>query len=147
MTKPAFRQCFRSRRCLIPADGFYEWARLQPKKRPFHFGLEDGGLFAFAGLWDQWQAPDGTPVQSCTILTTAPNSLVADLHNRMPVILPREHYQAWLSESSSEAARLAELLQPFDASLMSWYEVSPVVNNARNETPDCIAPLSTQSIH
>lgn len=85
--KPTFRSCFAKRRCLIPADGFYEWARAGTRKRPFHLGMKDDSLFAFASLWDCWNPPGGTPVESCTILTTAANRLVADLHDRMPVIL------------------------------------------------------------
>jgi putative SOS response-associated peptidase YedK len=117
LEKPAFRSCFAKRRCLIPADGFYEWLKASPKKRPFHFRMKDDSLFAFAGLWDCWNPPSDTPVESCTILTTAANSLVADLHDRMPVILPREHYAAWLM-ASSEASKLVDFLAPFDADLM-----------------------------
>ena len=143
ITKPAFRQCFRTRRCLIPADGFYEWVRLQPKKRPFHFGMKDGSLFAFAGLWDSWKSSDSAAVESCTILTTTANSLV-DLHDRMPVILPRHHYETWLAAQPSEASRLVDLLVPFEADLMRRYEVSPLVNKPENDSPDCVAPVSAE---
>jgi putative SOS response-associated peptidase YedK len=144
LQKPAFRGCFPKRRCLIQADGFYEWMKAGASKRPFHLGMKDDSLFAFAGLWDCWQPPDGVPVESCTILTTTANSLVADLHDRMPVILPREHYEAWLAAPPSEASRLLDLLVPFDASVMRRYEVSPLVNSPKNDSPDCVAPLTTQ---
>lgn len=144
LRKPAFRQSLLSRRCLIPADGFYEWMKAGAKKRPFHFGMNDDSLFAFAGLWDRWQPSEGAPVESCTILTTSANSLVADLHDRMPVILPREHYETWLTAPPSEASRLADLLVPFEVKLMRRYEVSPLVNKPENDIPDCITPLSAQ---
>jgi putative SOS response-associated peptidase YedK len=140
LTRPAFRDCFAKRRCLIPADGFYEWMKASPRKRPFHFGMRDDSLFAFAGLWDRWTSPDGPAVQSCTILTTAANSLVADLHNRMPVILPREHYDRWLSASVTQAR---DLLVPFEADLMRRYEVSYLVSSPQNEGADRIVPLSS----
>jgi putative SOS response-associated peptidase YedK len=142
--KPAFRDCFRARRCLIPADGFYEWSKLQREKRPFHLGMNDDSLFAFAGLWDSWKSADRTPVDTCTILTTTPNSLIADLHNRMPVILPREHYEAWLAAPPSEIASLVNLLLPFDASLMKRYEVASFVNNPRNDSIECVTPMRPQ---
>jgi putative SOS response-associated peptidase YedK len=141
MEKPAFRNCFRTRRCLVPADGFYEWSKLQREKRPFHLGMADDSIFAFAGLWDSWKTPDGSPLESCTILTTTPNSLVADLHNRMPVILPREQYEAWLTPQPCDIATLGALLLPFDASLMKRYEVGSFVNNPKNESPDCMMPV------
>lgn len=95
--KPAFRDAIRLRRCLIPADGFYEWLRVGPReKQPYNFGLIDDSLFAFAGLWDRWRAPAGQTVETCTILTTRPNSLIADVHDRMPVIVRPEDYELWL---------------------------------------------------
>lgn len=136
--KPAFRQSFAMRRCLVPADGFYEWSKLQKIKRPFHLGMSDDSLFAFAGVWDAWRSPEGNVLESCTILTTTPNSLVSDLHDRMPVIIPREYYEQWLRAPASEAAKL---LQPFDAALMRRYEVSSLVNNPKNESADCIIPV------
>jgi putative SOS response-associated peptidase YedK len=143
MQRPAFRNCFFTRRCLIPADGFYEWSKLQKEKRPFHLGMTDNSVFAFAGLWDSWRAPDGIPLESCTILTTTPNSLVADLHNRMPVILPRDQYEMWLSAPPSDAARLANVLKPFDSSLMKRYEVSSLINSPKNDSADCVVPVQS----
>jgi putative SOS response-associated peptidase YedK len=95
--KPAFRDAMRRRRCLIPADGFYEWSKIGPKeKQPYNFGMNDDSVFAFAGLWERWQTPDGEIIQTCTILTTKPNSLIESAHDRMPVILDRENYDLWL---------------------------------------------------
>lgn len=135
--KPAFRQSFAMRRCLIPADGFYEWSKLQKIKRPFLLGMSDDSLFGFAGLWDVWRSPEGNLLESCTILTTTPNTLVSDLHSRMPVIIPREHYEKWLAAPAPEVAKL---LLPFNAGLMRRYEISSLVNNPKNENPDCITP-------
>lgn len=144
LQKPAFRGCFAKRRCLIPADGFYEWMKSGARKRPFHFGMRDDSLFAFAGLWDSWRSPDSTAVESCTILTTAANGLVADLHNRMPVILPREHYETWLAAPPSEASGLVDLLVPFEAGLMRRYELCPLVNKPANDTAECIVPIAEE---
>ena len=139
--KPAFRDSFASRRCLIPATGFYEWKKSGRIKQPLHFGMKDGSLFAFAGLWDSWTSPTGAKVESCTILTTTPNSLLEDVHDRMPVILPRDCYARWLAPAEDKA--LAELLMPLEGSLMRRYEVSPIVNSPKNDSPDCIAPLGS----
>jgi len=137
LERPAFRDSFRTRRCLIPADGFYEWKKTGKQRQPFHFGMKDNALFAFAGVWDRWRSPAGQVLESCSILTTAPNKLLADVHDRMPVILPRLHYQTWLTAPAAEAERLAELLVPFDASLMRRYAVSALVNKPQNEMPEC----------
>jgi putative SOS response-associated peptidase YedK len=142
LEKPTFRDCFAKRRCLIPADGFYEWMKTGARRRPFHFGMKDDSLFAFAGLWDCWKPSDSVAVESCTILTITANTLVADLHDRMPVILPREHYAVWLGAPPSEAPKVVDLLVPFDPGLMRRYEVSPLVNKPGNDSPDCIVPLS-----
>jgi putative SOS response-associated peptidase YedK len=140
--KPSFRTPFRSRRCLILADGFYEWKRDGERKQPYHVCMADRRQFAFAGLWDRWAPPDGEPVESCTIVTTAPNELMAPIHDRMPVILPAAAHARWLDPTVREKERLQELLQPFDASSMRAYPVSPRVNNPRNDDRDCIAPLA-----
>jgi putative SOS response-associated peptidase YedK len=137
LEKPAFRDSFRTRRCLIPADGFYEWKKAGKERRPFHFGMKDGSLFAFAGVWDRWKSPAGQVLESCSILTTAPNELIEDLHDRMPVILPPRHYQTWLMAPPAEAERLAELLVPFDATIMKRYPVSSLVNKPQNDMPEC----------
>jgi putative SOS response-associated peptidase YedK len=135
--KPAFRAAMRRRRCLIPADGFYEWQKTETAKRPFFFQLQDERPFAMAGLWETWQGPDG-PVESCTILTTAANELVAKLHERMPVILEPQAYAAWLDPNLVDPAQLAEWLKALPASQMKSFPVSRLVNSPKNETPDCI---------
>lgn len=142
LEKRAFRESFRARRCLIPADGFYEWRKAGKEKQPFHFGMKDGSLFAFAGVWDRWKSPGGQWLESCSILTTAPNELLTDVHDRMPVILPPRHYEAWLTAPGSEAERLVELLVPYDARFMKRYAVSSLVNKAQNEMPECALEVS-----
>jgi putative SOS response-associated peptidase YedK len=137
LQKPAFRDCFLRRRCLIPADGFYEWKKAGTNRDPLHFGMKDDSLFAFAGIWDSWKAPSGQTIESCSILTATPNDLLADLHTRMPVILPPRHYDVWLTAPVSEAQRLAELLLPFDSRLMKRHWVSSFVNKPQNDTPEC----------
>lgn len=108
------------------------------RKRPFDIGMKDGSVFAFAGLWDSWEPPDGAAVESCTILATTANSMVTDLHDRMPVILPPEHYDGWLNAPASE---VSSLLQPFDPALRKRYEVSSLVNNPKNDSQECIVPV------
>lgn len=137
-SKPAFRESVQNRRCLIPADGFYEWLRTGPKdKQPYNFGMADGSMFAFAGLWDRWRDATGNQILSCTILTTRPNTLVADVHNRMPAILQREDYDLWLDPGITDPARVADLLAPFDPRQMKKYPVSPRVNSVKNDDPEC----------
>ena len=142
--KPAFREAFESRRCLIPADGFYEWKRVGAAKQPFHFGLQDDSLFAFAGLWDRWKDASGQAVESCSILTTSPNSLLADVHDRMPVILSPEHYDLWLDPGFRRVDTLKEMLKPRDARLMRRYPVSTRVNNVTNDDGECSGPIVVQ---
>ena len=146
LTKPAFRDAFRARRCLIPADGFYEWKKSGKQRHPFHFGMKDGSIFAFAGLWDRWKSPNGQLIDSCSILTTAPNKLLNDVHDRMPVILPPRHYQTWLTAPVTESERLAEILVPFDAALMARYPVSSLVNGAKNDSPECAQEVSNPEV-
>ncbi len=100
-TKPSFRSAFKNRRCLIPATGFYEWAKVGKAKLPHHFHLKDSELFAFAGLWECWRPPDGDPLESCTIVTTEANKLVTPFHDRMPVILPAKSHDEWLDEKAT----------------------------------------------
>ena len=114
--KPAFKESMRKRRCLIPADGFYEWKKLGPKKKQaYNIGMADDGLFAFAGLWDKWKDPSGEVLESCTILTTDANALLKDVHDRMPVILQPNAYDLWLDPGVTDPAKVADLLKPFDA--------------------------------
>jgi putative SOS response-associated peptidase YedK len=136
--KPAFRDAFKFRRCLVPADGFYEWAKIGPKQRqPYNFGTLDGSVFAFAGLWDHWRQPDNTFVESCAILTTPPNSLVAEVHDRMPAILKEEDYDRWLDPGITDPERVADCLRPFDPRLMKKYPVGNRVNRPENDDQEC----------
>jgi putative SOS response-associated peptidase YedK len=141
LDKPSFREPFAQRRCLVPADGFYEWKKAGQRKQPFHFGMKDESLFAFAGLWDRWESPEGRILESCTILTTTPNELLQDIHDRMPVILHPNYYETWLGAPPAGSRRLTELLVPFEADLMTRYEVSSMVNSPRNDTPACAERL------
>lgn len=136
--KPFFREAMKRRRCLIPADGFYEWKKIGPKrKQPYGIGMADDGLFAFAGLWDRWKDPAGKVITSCTILTTEANALVRDIHGRMPVILRPEDYDLWLDPGITDPERALELLKPFDARLMRACPVSTAVNRVENDGPEC----------
>jgi len=140
--KPSFRTAYRRRRCLVLADGFYEWRKNPDKtKTPVYLQLKSKEPFAFAGLWEQWHSPHGDEVLSCTIITTRPNDFVAQIHNRMPVILPPQAYEQWLDPAEQQPDRLQPLLGPYPAQEMSAYPVSRVVNNPQNESPDCIAPV------
>ncbi len=144
--KPSFRAPFRRRRCLILADGFYEWQRApggKGPKQPYRILLRDGRPFAFAGLWERWQAPDGSEIYSCTILTTQANPLVAQVHDRMPVILAPEDYDRWLTPGEAAPEVLQPLLRPFPADAMTLYPVSSRVNSPQRDDPDCIRPLTT----
>lgn len=141
--KPAFRDAMSRRRCLVPADGFYEWVRLRPKeKQPYNFGMIDDSVFAFAGLWERWRDPAGDNIETCTILTTKPNRLVADVHDRMPVILRAEDYDLWLDPGVTDAARVADCLQSFDAKLMKKHPVGKRVNRPENDDEECVREVS-----
>jgi putative SOS response-associated peptidase YedK len=142
--KPAFRAAFRRRRCLVFADGFYEW-RQEPGskvKTPMYVKLKTGDPFAFAGLWEIWHAGDGSEVRSCTIITTSPNRLVEDIHNRMPVILPRQVYVQWLTPGEVDPKQLNHLLEPYPDTEMEAYPVSRMVNSPKNDVAECIIPLA-----
>ena len=140
--KPSFRAAYRRRRCLVLADGFYEW-RKEPGRRtktPFYLQSKSGKPFAFAGLWETWRGLDGLAIPSCTIITTRPNALVEPIHNRMPVILPPAAYEQWLDPAEGSPAQLQPLLRPYPAEEMTAYAVSTLVNSPRNDTPACIVP-------
>ncbi len=141
--KPAFREPFRNRRCLVPAEGFYEWQKLGKTKQPFHFGMADGSLFAFAGLWDRWRSPQGEVIESCSIITTGPNELMRDVHDRMPVILPEDAYELWLDPGFHRLGELSELLKPFDPALMKRFPVSVRVSSVKNDDAECIEEVRT----
>ncbi|MCA9067573.1 MAG: SOS response-associated peptidase, partial [Planctomycetaceae bacterium] len=135
--KPSFRVAFRKRRCLVLADGFFEWQKVEGAKRPHFIHRQDDAPFAFAGLWDHWQQ-DGKEIQSCTIITTTANSLMEPLHNRMPVILSEETFPIWLDPEFQNRNALQDLLRPCNADLLEAYPVSTQVNNARNDVPECV---------
>jgi putative SOS response-associated peptidase YedK len=139
--KPAFRQAMRKRRCLIPADGFYEWKKAAGKKLPYCFTMADDAVFAFAGLWEQWRNPAGEPIESCTILTTEPNELAREIHDRMPVILSPEDYELWLDPGFARMDALQEMLKPYPADEMRCYRVSERVNQVKNDDPECAAEI------
>lgn len=132
LTSRVFLTPFRKSRCLVVADGFYEWEKVSPKKKvPMRFSLTDGGLFAFAGLMARWSGPTGEVVESCSLLTTEPNSLVSPIHNRMPVILHPMDYDAWLDPNNQDVDSLQPLLTPFSADAMRAERVSDVINSSR----------------
>ena len=138
-SKPAFRKSFREKRCLIVVDGFYEWQREGGRKQPFLFERGDRGPLTFAGLWDEWISETGEPLRTCTVLTCSANALMGRIHDRMPVLLAAQDAARWLSRDASPE-ELGKLLAPAPESMLSCREVSPVVNDARHEGEDCIAP-------
>src|SRR4028119_1532665 len=136
--KPSFRSAFRRRRCLIPADGFYEWKREPGGKQPYYIRMNDGRPFAFAGLWESWHDDE---VRSCAILTTQANALVGEVHERMPVILPVEDYEAWL-DPEAEREELVSLLRPYPGDDLETFPVSRFVNSPRNNDERCVEPAA-----
>jgi putative SOS response-associated peptidase YedK len=144
--KPAYREAFKSRRCLVPADGFYEWKTEGKAKQPFHFGMKDDGIFAFAGIWERWKDPKGSMLETCSILTTSPNALMEGIHDRMPVIVRPDDYDLWLDPGYKNTEGLAELLKPYDASLMKRYPVSTRVNSVKFDDPECAASIEGDSL-
>lgn len=144
-TLPAFREALKFRRCLIPANGFYEWKRGAAGKQPFCFEVNEGELFAFAGLWDRWQGPDNQWIRSFSILTTTPNAVTSPVHDRMPVILGKEDYDPWLDPGVNDVQVISTLLKPYDASRMRCYPVSSRVNQVQNDDAECAAPITLES--
>ncbi len=141
-TNGMFKWPFERRRCLVIADGFYEWRKNDDgSTTPFRFGVTDWEPFGFAGVWDEWRGPDGT-VRSCTIVTTTPNELMEPVHDRMPVILPRDAYGEWLDRDVRDTDLLSKLLTPYPADAMEMYEISPAIGNVKNDTPDLLDPVS-----
>ena len=139
-TKPSFRRAFRSRRCLVVADGFYEWQKINGRKQPYFVGLQNDRPFGLAGLWERWEK-HGEPVESCTILTTEANELMQPIHERMPVIIPPDQYGLWLDPRWEDTEKLAKLLRPFPSEGMLAYRVSTLVNNAKNDVPQCVEAI------
>ena len=142
-TKPSFRSAFRRRRCLVLADGFYEWRREGKQRVPLYFSLKSREPMAFAGLWESWQSPAGEHIRSCAILTTAANEFMAQVHHRMPVILSAETEPLWLDPLTETPDTLEPLLIPAPADSLDAREVSPMVNNVRNDGPGCIVPSAS----
>lgn len=136
--KPSFKRSFYQRRCIIPMDSFYEWKRDGKAKIPMRIKMKDDSLFGVAGLWETWKASNGTAIHTCTILTTEPNELMADIHDRMPVILPKEMRSVWLNPAVKDKEELKSLLVPYKSDDMTAYEVSDKVNSPRNNTVDLI---------
>lgn len=140
--KPSFRGGFKYKRCLILADGFYEW-KTQPgakTKTPYFIHMKDRQPFAFAGLWDEWQSSEGSSVRTCTIITTEPNELMSSLHNRMPVILDPKDYDLWLDATPQTPDKLTHLIKSFPTEGMSAHPVSTLVNKPGNDRPECVVP-------
>lgn len=140
--KPSFREPFRKKRCLIIADGFYEWKKVDDRKQPYRFIMKDGKPFAFAGLWETWKKGDA-PLHTCTIITTTPNAVTEDVHDRMPVILKRTDYARWLDPSNQAVDELKSLLVPYPAEEMELYAVSELVNSPKNDVADVLSPLNS----
>jgi putative SOS response-associated peptidase YedK len=139
--KPSFKRPLKSKRCLIVADGFYEWKKERARKIPMFIRLKSDAPFAFAGLYDVWQsAPDKT-ITSCAIITTRPNELMQTIHTRMPVILPKSAYASWLDPANQNLVELLAMLEPYPADAMLAYPVSMLVNSPRNNSPECILPV------
>jgi putative SOS response-associated peptidase YedK len=143
--KPSFRDAFRRRRCVVPADGFFEWKREGAKKLPFFFRMRDERAFGFAGLWERWEGEGGQVINSCTILTTEANGVLRPVHDRMPVILHPEDYGLWLKGGERERDLLRELLRPYPAEEMTGYPVSPAVNSTRGRGSELIAEMPLNS--
>jgi putative SOS response-associated peptidase YedK len=139
--KPAFREAFQRRRCLVPVDNFYEWKKTATGKQPYAIALADSRLMALAGLWETWRSPAGERVRSFAIITTAPNKLCAELHDRMPVVLESGAWPAWLGEEPAEATQLKRLLAPYPSDKMTCWPVSERVGNVKNNDPSLIEPV------
>lgn len=140
--KPSFRGAFARRRVLVPADGFFEWSRQGDRKRPFYFHMRDGEPFAIAGLWERWEG-EGGPLETCTLLTTEANELLAPYHDRMPVIVRPEDYEAWLDAGMNKSELLMPLMRPYPHEDMAAHAVSALVNSPSNDTPRCVEPVSS----
>jgi putative SOS response-associated peptidase YedK len=138
LEKASFKNLIYRKRCILPADGFFEWKKQNGKKQPMRITMKDKSIFSMAGLYDTWQREDGIKISTCTIITTKPNHLMRDIHDRMPVILKKEDEEVWLNRSNTNAEELLSLLAPFPAEEMYAYPVSPIVGNVRNDTPECI---------
>jgi len=144
--KPAFRDALRRRRCVIPADSFYEWKKTAKGKQPYCFEVNDGQLFAFAGLWDRWKDTSGKLLETCSILTTTPNAVTSAVHDRMPVILDPDGYDLWLDPGMKDVTAASELLKPCDARLIRCYPISTRINRVANDDAECSKPVELAQI-
>jgi putative SOS response-associated peptidase YedK len=144
--KPAFRAAFKYRRCLIPADGFYEWKKKGSRKQPYFVGMADGKPFALAGLWEHWTSLEGEVIESCTILTTDSNELVGGLHDRMPLILDPEDYDLWLDSAAKDPKLLKPLIKAYPSQGMRKFPVSSRVNKAAYDAADCLEEVEEESL-
>ena len=142
---PAFRDAFKIRRCIIPADGFYEWSRAGKTKQPYCFEVNEGELFALAGIWERWKDAGGNVIETCSIQTTTPNVVTAAVHDRMPVILDPAGYDLWLDPGFADVAAASELLKPYDARPMRRYPVSTRINHAANDDAECAKPIELEA--
>ena len=142
--KPSFRAAFKRRRCLVPASGFYEWKKLDKRKQPTYIRAADGGVLAFAGLWETWVGSDGSELESCTILTTDANEAMAELHDRMPVIVEPADFADWLGAGGDDSpfrlSQLQHLFRPYPGEQLTFYPVSTYVNSPSNEGDACVEP-------
>jgi len=145
-TKPAFRDALKSRRCLVPAGGFYEWQKAGKAKQPYCFEVNEGELFAFAGLWNRWKDPAGNTVESCSILTTTPNAVTSAVHDRMPVILDPDSYDLWLDPGMTDPGAVIDLLKSYDTRLMRCYPISTRINHMANDDEECSASVELAEI-
>lgn len=142
--KASFRNAFKKRRCLVVADGFYEWQRVGTSKQPVYIHLKGGKPFGFAGLYEFWKSPEGEQVVTCAIITTTANKLMEPIHERMPVIIPKEDENRWLDPQTADPAALTKLLKPYPAEAMEAYPVSKRVNSPTNNSPECVKPASNE---
>jgi putative SOS response-associated peptidase YedK len=140
--KPAFRAAMKRRRCLIPADGFYEWQKAGERKRPFYVRAKKGGPMAFAGLWETWTDPNGEELETATIVTTAANKTLAPIHDRMPVIVPPDGFDLWLDTANVDAKTAAALIAPAPENLLEAFEISTAVNRVANDNPKLLEPVT-----
>jgi len=145
-TKPAFRDALKSRRCLIPADGFYEWSRTGKAKQPYCLEVSDGELFAFAGIWDRWKDGSGNAVETCSILTTTPNAVTSPVHDRKPVIFDPDSYALWLDPGMRDVSTASDLLKPYDPRAMRCYPISTRINHVANDDEACSQPVELAEI-
>jgi putative SOS response-associated peptidase YedK len=142
--KPTFRASFKRRRCIVPADGFYEWQRTADGKQPYYITLKSGELFGFAGLWDSWDSPDGSELHTYTIITTMANEMMKPIHDRMPVILERQYENPWLDPDIQDPLTLHSFLKPYDTDAMEAYPVSTSVNNVQTNEAGLIQPITSR---